>query len=85
MKLTQRALHLFTAVDQLIYVLITLGKGYPDESLSSAAYRLELRGAFWGKVWRPVIDWLLAPLEKNHCQQAYNAEKRRLQHPPELS
>lgn len=83
MKLKRRILHLLIAVDQLVYVVITLGAGFPDETLSSAAYRLELRGAPWGRFWRPVIDWLLATIEQNHCQQAYNAERRRLQSPPD--
>ena len=80
----RRLLHVLIALDQLIYVLITLGNGYPDETLSSAAYRLELRGHFWGRFWRPIIDWLFRPIEQNHCQQAYNAEYRKMQMPREL-
>jgi hypothetical protein len=79
----RRLLHVLIALDQLAYVLITLGNGYPDETLSSAAYRLELRGHFWGRFWRPIIDWLFRPVEKNHCQQAYNAERLRLQAHPD--
>jgi hypothetical protein len=79
----RRMLNLLIALDQLSYVIITLGNCYPDETLSSAAYRLELRGHFWGRFWRPIIDWLFRPIEKNHCQQAYNAERLRLQAHPD--
>lgn len=33
----QRALNLLIAIDQLAYVLLTLGAGHPDETLSAAA------------------------------------------------
>lgn len=80
----QRVLHILIALDQLIYVLITLGWGYPDETLSSAAFRSERNGRLWGRIMRPVIDFLLSPLEREHCYQAYLAEKQRLQQPEEL-
>ena len=32
----------------------------------------------------PLIAWLLRPIEREHCKQAYLAEGRRLQMPPEL-
>ena len=83
MRLKSRVLNVLIAIDQLAYVLITLGAGYPDETLSSAAYRLELRGAFWGRVWRPLIDWLFHPIEPDHCHQSYLAEVKRLQSPME--
>lgn len=75
----QRILHLLIAIDQLIYVLITLGAGYPDETLSSAAYRLELKGSSSGKFFRPKIDFLMQWMETEHCKKAYMSELRRLQ------
>lgn len=75
----QRILHLLIAIDQLVYVLITLGAGYPDETLSSAAYRLELKGSRWGKFWRPKLDFIMQVFEQEHCKQAYMSELRRLQ------
>lgn len=80
----QRILNILIALDQLIYVLITLGAGYPDETLSSAAYRLDQKGQFWGKIWRPIIDWLFTYIQRNHCYEAYEAERRRTQAPPDL-
>ena len=73
----RRLLNILIAIDQLIYVLITLGGGYPDETLSSAAWRLEQEGAIMGKFWRPVIDFLALPFERDHCEKAYDSEKRR--------
>lgn len=83
MTIKRRLLHLFIALDQLLYVLITLGDGYPDETISSACWRLEQQGKFWGKFWRPKIDWLLSPIEKDHCRVAYWAERRQVQLPEE--
>ena len=80
----RRLLNLFTALDQFVYVLLTLGYGYPDETLSSAAWRAEQKGRVFGRVFRPVIDALLRPIERDHCYQAYLAERRRLQFPREL-
>lgn len=77
----QRLLNLFTAFDQLAYVLVTLGYGYPDETLSSAAWRSEQNGRIFGRIFRPLIDALLRPIEREHCYQAYLAERRRLQLP----
>ena len=72
-----RILHFLIAIDQLVYVILTLGKGYPDETLSSAAWRLEQGGHFMGRFWRPAIDFLARPFERDHCQKAYDSEKRR--------
>lgn len=64
-------LRVLIAIDQLVNTLIG---GNPDETLSSAAYRAEKEGRFWG-FWRPVIDFLFRPFQKNHCFNAYLAEK----------
>lgn len=79
----RRLLHILIAIDQLAYVLVTLGGGYPDETLSAAAYRTEAQGKPLGRFWRPVIDWLFSPFEREHCKKAYWAERKRLQSPPE--
>lgn len=64
-------LRVLIAADQLVNALIG---GNPDETLSSAAYRAEKEGRFWG-FWRPVIDFLFRPFQKDHCFNAYLAEK----------
>ena len=79
MNIKQRILNLLIALDQFIYVLITLGAGFPDETMSSAAYKAEKEGRFFG-FFRPVIDTLLW-FDKDHCHQAYISEFCRRQLP----
>jgi hypothetical protein len=76
-------LHLLIAVDQLGTTLIG---GYPDETLSSYAYRMDLKGTRWGRFWRPVIDWVFTwqGIEGGHCKAAWMEERARYQEPPEL-
>ena len=72
----QRILNLLIAIDQLAWVLLTLGKGKPDETISAAAYRMEQQGRLAGKVLRPVIDLLFRPLERDHCRLSFESEVR---------
>lgn len=76
-------LQILIAIDQLICTLIG---GWADESLSSYAYRLEVKGKIWGRIWRPVADWVFLKLfnDPDHCRKAYEAERDRAQLPPEL-
>lgn len=71
----QRMLNLLIAFDQLAYVLVTLGAGSPDETLSAAAWRTEQKGRALGRFFRPVIDLLARPLEKDHCRKSYESER----------
>ena len=73
--MTQRMLNVLIAVDQLAYVLLTLGAGHPDETLSAAAWRTEQKGRLLGRVFRPLIDLVLAPLEKDHCRKSFESER----------
>ena len=77
--MAQRVLNILVALDSFVFVLLTLGAGHPSETISSAAYRAEMHGWRFGKA-RPVIDWLLSWLEKDHCKQAwlYAVNKRNL-------
>ena len=70
----QRLLNLFIALDQLAWVVLTIGKGSPDETISAAAWRMEQQGKFAGRVLRPLIDALFAPLEREHCRLSYESE-----------
>lgn len=72
----RRFLNMLIAFDQLAYVVITLGYGNPDETMSSAAWRMERDKKFF-RFFRPMIDLLFSPLEKNHCRKAYESEQRR--------
>lgn len=78
-----RLLHMLTALDQFLFCWLTLGKAYPDETASSAAWRLEMQGRWQGRLFRPLIDWLLTWVERDHCRLAYLAEMRGFQLPPD--
>lgn len=56
--------------------------GFPDETTSSRAYRLQYRSFFWAWV-RQGIDWLFF-WQANHCMNAFQAEKDYRQTDPEL-
>jgi hypothetical protein len=77
----QRLLNLAIAIDQLLWVVLTLGKGYPDETISAAAWRMEQQGKLAGRVLRPLIDLLFRPIEKDHCYKAWLSEVQRSQLP----
>lgn len=79
----QRLLNTAIAIDQLAYVLLTLGAGHPDETLSAAAWRTEQSGKLGGRIFRPVIDLLFLPIERDHCRKAYEAEQQGHQLPKE--
>jgi len=66
----RRLLNVLIALDSFIFVAITLGRGYPGETISSAAYRAEIYGLWFGKFRKP-IDFLFSWLEVNHCHLAY--------------
>lgn len=78
----QRLLNVLIALDQLAWVVLTLGKGYPDETISAASWRMEQQGKWAGKVLRPLIDLLFLPLEKDHCYLSWLSEVRGKQLPP---
>lgn len=75
-RLKRRLLHLLIALDQLAWVVLTLGKGYPDETISAAAWRMEQRGKIAGCVLRPLVDLLFLPIERDHCQLSFESEVR---------
>jgi len=77
----QRLLNLLIAVDQLLWVVFTLGKGYPDETISAAAWRMGQQGKLSGRILRPLIDLLFRPIEKDHCYKAWLSEVQRAQLP----
>lgn len=63
-------LRLLLAIDQLLNVAIC--NGMPDETMSSAVYRMERDGRFWGFM-RPVIDALFW-FQKDHCHARVHAD-----------
>ena len=77
----RRTLNILIAIDQLAWVLVTLGNGHPDETISAALYRMELQGKRAGRWFRPVVDLMFRPFERDHCWKAYDAEMRKSQMP----
>jgi hypothetical protein len=73
----RRLLNILIAIDQLIYVLLTLGHGSPDETMSAAAYRLWLLDKPAGRYFKPAIDLLFLPIQRDHCRHAYLSEMDR--------
>lgn len=68
----------FIAADQLVNALLA---GWPDETLSSRAWRWEQNGV---RSWpRRFIDRLFF-WEKQHCFQSYQSEREGRQLPPEF-
>ena len=76
----QRVINILIALDQFLFCLVTLGSSAPDETASSAAYRLELQGRLPGKVFRPLIDKIMF-FDPDHCRKAYRAEINGWQQP----
>ena len=77
----QRILNILIAIDQLAWVLLTLGRGHPDETISAASWRMEQQGKLAGRILRPLIDVLFRPLERDHCRLAFESELRGAQLP----
>ncbi|TSE33408.1 hypothetical protein LCC91_07645 [Tepidimonas taiwanensis] len=78
----QRLLNILIALDQLLWVVLTLGKGSPDETISAAAWRMEQQGKVAGRVLRPLIDALFYPLERDRCRLSFESERDGKQLPP---
>lgn len=68
----RRLKNFLICLDQLLLSMITFGRADPDETCSSAAWRMECDGKFFG-FFRPVIDALFF-FEPNHCRLSYQKE-----------
>ena len=69
------------ALDQQLNALLL---GSPDETLSSRAYRADVSNKLFGKLFRPLIDYLFF-WQKYHCYSAYLSELHRKQLPNEYT
>ena len=76
----RRILNLLIALDQLAWVILTLGNGMPDETISAALWRMESQGKWAGKLFRPVVDALFF-FDQNHCLSAWQSEHNKQQLP----
>ena len=75
-SIERRIWNVLISIDQVVYVIVTLGAGNPDETLSSAAYRADKSGKIAGRIFRPIIDFLMKWREDQHCKNAFFAEMR---------
>ena len=64
----------------MVWVVLTLGNGSPDETISAALYRMELQGKLAGKLFRPIVD-LLFWFDEEHCYHAWKSEINKAQLP----
>lgn len=70
--------HILIGFDQLMNALLG---GWPDETLSSRAWRWEKNGV---RTWpRRVIDAIFF-FDHEHCRESYESERLGRQLPPEL-
>ena len=68
------------SLDQLANTILA---GEPDETLSSRAYRADIKGRLFGRFFRPLIDGLFF-LQESHCADSYLSEVKRRQLPVEF-
>ena len=78
-----RLLNILIAADSLVASIMTLGAAHPGETISSMAYRAELKGMHFRHA-RPVIDWLFAAFENDHCKSAYLYSTNKLNLPEDM-
>lgn len=72
----QRLLTILVALDVFAFALLTLGNCKRNETISAAAWSLELDGKWQGKLFRPLIDWIMSPIEPRHCLTAWLIENK---------
>lgn len=73
-----RLINILFTLDCFWFSVCTLGKAYPGESFSSAAYRAELLGMFYGHFRVPIDQFFILLGQKNHCRTAYFSAKNNL-------
>lgn len=73
----RRILNILIAIDQLAYVLLSLGKGYPDLTISAAVYMKSRTGNRFYKTLEKIIDILFLPFEEDHCLNSFISELTR--------
>lgn len=76
-ELRRRALNILIALDQMAFVLLTLGHANPDWTISATAWRWECEGRTLLRYWRPVIDAAFKWFEPDHCMNSYISEALR--------
>lgn len=69
-----RLLMMFVAFDCLVLSLLKTGDHYRGATISAVCWELEQVGTYRGRIFRPLIDFLLCWLERDHCARAWLTE-----------
>lgn len=72
----QRVGRILYSWDCSLFMTLSLGSAHVGESFSSAAWRSELNGQWYGRIARPIIDFLAQLLnDPKHCQRVYKTAR----------
>lgn len=71
----RRILCIIVALDIFLFAVATLGGSKRNETASAAAWSTELDGKWAGRIFRPLIDWMLSWAEKDHCRRSWELER----------
>jgi hypothetical protein len=63
--------NILVAIDLLLAAFVGCRR---NETLSAAAYSTELSGKLTGRIFRPLIDWIMSFREADHCHIQYEFE-----------
>lgn len=66
-------------LDKRVFRWLTLGRSV-NETMSAAAYRLELAGRLQGRIFRPLIDAVFF-WDPQHCKTSYETSLKTEGHP----
>jgi len=72
----QRILRILIAFDILAFALLTLGNSHRNETISAAAWSMYSDDKLLGNIFRPLIDFLFYPIQKEHCFRAWLEEHK---------
>jgi len=76
--MASRILRILIALDIFVFAILTLGDARRNETISSAAWSLEMDSKWQGKLFRPIIDFLFRPFQRDHCLNAWLVEQKQL-------
>lgn len=66
--------NIIIAIDLLLAAMVGCKR---NETLSAAAYSTELDGKLAGRIFRPIIDFLLSWREHEHCRIQHEFENQK--------
>jgi len=67
--------YIFNVLIALDRFLNSVIGGHYDETLSASAWYGEQQGKILPRFFRPIIDFLFLPFERDHCRSAYESER----------